>query len=208
MSFGYFGTGQLSKYVPSGMCAKEVTSWWGNESIANSPQRHSPLPTAGKPQERSIPDFPLEEFIVVISVVSLLTNLSVLLNFTHSAELRSHVSGIFILNLSFSNILLTIINMPATFLWWLKDGSTSGTLSMAALVFPMSYSSKMRCKDAFVVVEFFWLDLLSFSICFFIGTFILCFSPCYNEVLSLLTKFLCQLFFFTCLKMLIIITLQ
>ncbi|KAM6942308.1 LOW QUALITY PROTEIN: G-protein coupled receptor 26 [Lycodopsis pacificus] len=58
----------------------------------------------------SMPEFLLEVSIAVIAVVSLLTNLSVLLCFKQSAELRSHVPGIFILNLSFSNILLTIIN--------------------------------------------------------------------------------------------------
>ncbi|KAM9362611.1 G-protein coupled receptor 26 [Symphorus nematophorus] len=138
----------------------------------------------------SIPEFLLEVSIVVIAVVSLLTNLSVLLCFTQSAELRSHVPGIFILNLSFSNILLTIINMPATFLGVARSAqpfgdlfcqalsfsetflTTNAMLSMAALsmdrwiavVFPLSYSSKMRYRDAFLIVAYSWLQSLTFSL--------------------------------------------
>uniref|UniRef100_A0A3B4A9K4 G-protein coupled receptors family 1 profile domain-containing protein n=1 Tax=Periophthalmus magnuspinnatus TaxID=409849 RepID=A0A3B4A9K4_9GOBI len=122
----------------------------------------------------NIPEFLLQVSIVVIAVVSLLTNFSVVLCFTQSTELRSHVPGIFILNLSFSNILLTVINMPATFLGVAEGDkpfrdlfcqgvafaetflTTNAMLSMAALsmdrwvavVFPLSYSSKMRYRDA------------------------------------------------------------
>ncbi|XP_033480887.1 G-protein coupled receptor 26 [Epinephelus lanceolatus] len=138
----------------------------------------------------SIPEFLLEVSIVVIAVVSLLTNLSVLLCFTQSAELRSHVPGIFILNLSFSNILLTVINMPATFLGVAQSAKPFGDLfcqaisfaetfltanamlSMAALsmdrwiavMFPLSYSSKMRYRDAFLIVAYSWLHSLTFSL--------------------------------------------
>lgn len=138
----------------------------------------------------SIPEFLLEVSIVVIAVVSLLTNLSVLLCFTQSAELRAHVPGIFILNLSFSNILLTIINMPATFFAVAQSAKPFGDLfcqavsfaetfltanamlSMAALsmdrwvavVFPLSYSSKMRYRDAFLIVAYSWLHSLTFSL--------------------------------------------
>ncbi|XP_040002828.1 G-protein coupled receptor 26 [Xiphias gladius] len=138
----------------------------------------------------SVPEFLLEVSIVVIAVVSLLTNSSVLLCFTQSAELRSHVPGLFILNLSFSNILLAIINMPATFLgvakgekplgdWFCQAVSfaetfltTNAMLSMAALsmdrwiavVFPLSYSSKMRHRDAFLMVAYSWLHSLTFSL--------------------------------------------
>ncbi|XP_029292993.1 G-protein coupled receptor 26 isoform X2 [Cottoperca gobio] len=137
----------------------------------------------------SIPEFLLEVSIVVIAVVSLLTNLSVLLCFTQSAELRSHVPGIFVLNLSFSNILLTIINMPATFIGVAQRANpfrdslcqaisfaetfltANAMLSMAALsvdrwvavVFPMTYSSKMRYRDACVIVVYSWLHSLTFS---------------------------------------------
>lgn len=138
----------------------------------------------------SIPEFLLEVSIVVIAVVSLLTNLSVLLCFTQSADLRSHVPGIFVLNLSFSNILITLINMPATFLGVAKRTkpfgdlfcqgvsfaetflTTNTMLSMAALsmdrwiavVFPLNYSSKMRYRDAFLIVTYSWLHSLTFSL--------------------------------------------
>ncbi|XP_068178502.1 G-protein coupled receptor 26 [Antennarius striatus] len=138
----------------------------------------------------SIPEFLLEVSIVVIAVVSLLTNLSVLLCFTQSAELKSLVPGIFILNLSFSNVLLTIFNMPATFLGVVNGAkpfgdslcqaiafaetflTTNAMLSMAALgmdrwvavVFPLRYSSKMRHRDAFLIVAYCWLQSLTFSL--------------------------------------------
>lgn len=138
----------------------------------------------------SIPEFLLELSIVVITVVSLLTNLSVLLCFTQSTELRSHVPGLFIINLSFSNVLLAVINMPATFLGVAESAKPFGDLfcqavsfsdtfltinamlSMAALsmdrwiavVFPLSYSSKMRYRDAFLILSYSWLHSLTFSL--------------------------------------------
>lgn len=138
----------------------------------------------------SIPEFLLEVSIVVIAVVSLLTNFSVVLCFTQSTELRSHVPGIFILNLSFSNILLTVISMPATFLGVAKGDkpfgnlfcqgvafaetflTTNAMLSMAALsmdrwvavVSPLSYSSKMRCREALLIVAYSWLHCITFSL--------------------------------------------
>ncbi|XP_028269627.1 G-protein coupled receptor 26 [Parambassis ranga] len=138
----------------------------------------------------SIPEFLLEVSIVVIAVVSLLTNLSVLLCFTRSADLRSHVPGIFVLNLSFSNILLTVIHMPATYLGVARSAkpfgdlfchavsfsetfiTTNAMLSMAALsmdrwvavVFPLSYSSKMRYREAALIVVYSWLHSLTFSL--------------------------------------------
>lgn len=138
----------------------------------------------------SIPDFLLEVSIVVTAVVSLLTNLSVLVCFCHSAELRSHAPGVFILNLSLSNLLLTGINMPATLLGVAQGSKPFGDslckavsfaetfltsnamLSMAALsldrwiavVFPLSYSSKMRHRDAFLIVAYSWLQSLTFSL--------------------------------------------
>ncbi|XP_072318991.1 G-protein coupled receptor 26 [Eucyclogobius newberryi] len=138
----------------------------------------------------SIPEFLLQVSIVVIAVVSLLTNFSVVLCFMQSTELRSHVPGIFILNLSFSNILLTVINMPTTFLG-VAEGhkpfgdllcqgvafaetflTTNAMLSMAALsmdrwiavVFPLSYSSKMRYKDALLILAYSWLHSGTFSL--------------------------------------------
>ncbi|XP_069022075.1 G-protein coupled receptor 26 [Embiotoca jacksoni] len=154
---------------------------------------HGFLPTSAadaEPREMNIPEFLLEMSIVIIAVVSVLTNLSVLLCFTQSADLRSHVPGIFVLNLSFSNILLTVINMPATFLGVAQRAKPFGDLfchavsftetfitsnamlSMAALsmdrwiavVFPLSYSSKMRYRDAFLIVAYSWLHALTFSL--------------------------------------------
>lgn len=138
----------------------------------------------------SIPEFLLQVSIVVTAVVSLLTNLSVLLCFSQSAELRSHVPGIFILNLSLSNILLAAINMPATLLGVAEGArplgdlfcrgaslaetflTTNAMLSMAALsmdrwvavVFPLSYSSKMRYRDALLIVAYSWLQSLTFAL--------------------------------------------
>lgn len=138
----------------------------------------------------SVPGFLLEMSIVVVAVVSLLTNLSVLLCFTHSADLRAHAPGIFILNLSFSNVLLAVVNMPATFLGVAGGAQPLGDpccravgfaetfltanamLSMAALsmdrwvavVFPLSYSSKMRHRDALLMVAYSWLHSLTFAL--------------------------------------------
>ncbi|XP_026216188.1 G-protein coupled receptor 26 [Anabas testudineus] len=138
----------------------------------------------------SIPEFLLEVSIVVVTVVSLLTNLSVLLCFTQSADLRSHVPGLFIINLSFSNVLLAVVNMPATFLGVAERAkpfgdlfcqavsfsetflTTNAMLSMAALsmdrwiavVFPLSYSSKMRYRDALLILAYSWLHSLTFSL--------------------------------------------
>ncbi|XP_049576715.1 G-protein coupled receptor 26 [Syngnathus scovelli] len=148
--------------------------------------------SAGKAEPRmmTIPEFLLEVSIVVVAVVSLVTNMSVLLCFTHSSELRSHVPGIFVLNLSFSNILLAFINMPATFFGVAKSAEpfgksfcqlvsfaetfliTNSMLSMAALsldrwiavMFPLSYSSKMRYRDAILMVIYSWLQSLTFSL--------------------------------------------
>ncbi|TNN56133.1 G-protein coupled receptor 26 [Liparis tanakae] len=137
----------------------------------------------------SIPEFLLQMSIVVTAVVSLLTNLSVLLCFTQSAELRAHAPGIFILNLCFSNILLTVINMPATFIGVAEGAQPLGDalcravgfaetfltanamLSMAALsldrwvavAFPLRYASRMRRRDAFLIVACSWTHALTFS---------------------------------------------
>ncbi|XP_029008941.1 G-protein coupled receptor 26 [Betta splendens] len=138
----------------------------------------------------SVPEFLLEVSIVAITVVSLTTNLSVLLCFTQSSELRSHVPGLFVINLCFSNVLLAGINMPATFLGVASGAkpfgeqfcraasfsetflTTNAMLSMAALsmdrwlavVFPLSYSSKMRCRDALLILAYCWLHALAFAL--------------------------------------------
>lgn len=129
-------------------------------------------------------------FIVVVAIVSLLSNLLVLLCFVHSTEIRRQVPGIFTMNLSFCNILMTVLNMPSTLVGIIKNQQPFGDclchavsfletfltantmLSMAALsidrwvavVFPLSYSSKMRYRDALVMVCYAWLHSLTFSL--------------------------------------------
>ncbi|XP_066577078.1 G-protein coupled receptor 26 [Amia ocellicauda] len=128
--------------------------------------------------------------IVVVAVVSLLSNLLVLLCFLHSTEIRKQVPGVFIMNLSFCNLLITVLNMPSTLLGIIKNRQPFGDcichtvsfletfltintmLSMAALsidkwiavVFPLSYSSKMRYRDAVIMVCYSWLHSLTFSL--------------------------------------------
>ncbi|XP_051558952.1 G-protein coupled receptor 26-like [Myxocyprinus asiaticus] len=132
----------------------------------------------------------LELLIVVIAIVSLVGNLLVLLCFTCSAGVRAQVPGIFIMNLSFCNILIAVLNMPSTLLGVVKRQkpfgdylcytmsfmdtflTTNTMLSMAALsidrwiavVFPLTYSSKMRRKDAVLIVSYAWLHSLAFSL--------------------------------------------
>ncbi|XDV15332.1 hypothetical protein PO909_015447 [Leuciscus waleckii] len=132
----------------------------------------------------------LELLIVVIAVVSLVSNLLVLVCFTCSAQVRAQVPGIFIINLSFCNILITVLNMPSTLFGVLKRQkpfgdhfcqtvsfmdtflTTNTMLSMAALsidrwiavVFPLTYSSKMRLKNAALMVSYAWLHSLAFSL--------------------------------------------
>lgn len=129
-------------------------------------------------------------FIVVIVIVSLLSNLLVLLCFIHSSEIRRQVPGVFTMNLSFCNILISVLNMPSTLvgivnhqqpfgdrlcrtLSFLETFLTANSmLSMAALsidrwiavVFPLSYSSKMRYRDALVMVCYSWLHSFTFSL--------------------------------------------
>ncbi|KAK5848380.1 hypothetical protein PBY51_005999 [Eleginops maclovinus] len=129
-------------------------------------------------------------FIIVVAVVSLLSNLLVLLCFVHSTEIRRQVPGVFTMNLSFCNILITVLNMPATLVGIIRDQQPFGDcichtvsfletfltantmLSMAALsidrwiavVFPLSYSTKMRYKDALIMVCYSWLHSFTFSL--------------------------------------------
>lgn len=129
-------------------------------------------------------------FIVVVAIVSLLSNLLVLLCFIHSSEIRRQVPGVFTMNLSFCNILISVLNMPSTLIGIVKHQQPFGDclcgtlsfleifltansmLSMAALsidrwiavVFPLSYSSKMRYQDALVMVCYSWLHSFTFSL--------------------------------------------
>ncbi|XP_071609093.1 G-protein coupled receptor 78 [Heliangelus exortis] len=128
--------------------------------------------------------------LVLVLVVSLLSNLLVLLCFVYSTEIRKQVAGVFLVNLSFCNLLLTVLNMPSTLLGILKSQQplggcfckavgfletflTSNTmLSMAALsidkwiavVFPLNYTSKMRYKDAVILMGYSWLHSLTFPL--------------------------------------------
>ncbi|XP_072262602.1 G-protein coupled receptor 78 [Pyxicephalus adspersus] len=137
-----------------------------------------------------LPEILLALLLIVVFVVSLLANLLVLICFLCSAEIRKQVSGIFLVNLSLCNLLLTILNMPSTFLamlshqqpmgdclckalGFLETFLTSNTmLSMAALsidkwiavLFPLSYSSKMRYKDAVIMMGYTWLHSLTFPL--------------------------------------------
>lgn len=135
-------------------------------------------------------DIFLELLVVVIAAVSLVANSLVLLCFTCSSRVRAQVPGLFIINLSFCNILIAVLNMPSTLLAIVKCQKpfgdhfcytvsfmdtflTSNTmLSMAALgidrwiavVFPLTYSSKMRLKNAVLMVSYVWLHSLAFSL--------------------------------------------
>lgn len=135
-------------------------------------------------------DIVLALFIVGVAVVSLSSNLLVLLCFVHSGEIRRQVPGVFTMNLSFCNILMAALNMPATLAGVVRGQQPFGDclcravsfletfltansmLSMAALsidrwvavVFPLSYSTKMRYKDALVMLCYSWLHSFTFSL--------------------------------------------
>ncbi|XP_034633363.1 G-protein coupled receptor 26 [Trachemys scripta elegans] len=128
--------------------------------------------------------------VVVLILVSLLSNVLVLICFLYSADIRKQVPGLFILNLTFSNLLMTVLNMPLTLtgiIYKNQPGgdqfchmvgfletflTTNSMLSMAALsidrwiavVFPLSYHSKMRYKDAALILSYTWLHAVSFPI--------------------------------------------
>ncbi|KAK1890319.1 G-protein coupled receptor 26 [Dissostichus eleginoides] len=108
------------------------------------------------------------------------------------ADQRDPPTGarVFTMNLSFCNILITVLNMPATLVGVIRDQQPFGDcichtvsfletfltantmLSMAALsidrwiavVFPLSYSAKMRYKDALIMVCYSWLHSFTFSL--------------------------------------------
>lgn len=131
----------------------------------------------------------LSVLVVVIIIVSLLSNVLVLICFLYNPEIRKQVPGLFNLNLTFCNLLLTVSNMPLTLVGLVSkaqpggDGfcqivgfletflSTNSMLSMAALsidrwiavVFPLRYHSKMRHKDAAFVLAYTWAHSMSFS---------------------------------------------
>ncbi|KAG2462601.1 GPR26 protein, partial [Polypterus senegalus] len=127
--------------------------------------------------------------IVAIILVALLSNVVVLICFLYNAEIRKQVPGLFILNLTFCNLLMTVLNMPLTLVGIINKQhpggkgfcqtlgfletflTTNSMLSMAALsidrwiavVFPLNYHSKMRHKDAVIMLGYTWVHSLSFS---------------------------------------------
>uniref|UniRef100_UPI00398E91AF G-protein coupled receptor 26-like n=1 Tax=Pristiophorus japonicus TaxID=55135 RepID=UPI00398E91AF len=135
-------------------------------------------------------DVILSFFVVVLMVVSLLSNVLVLICFLYSAEIRKQVPGMFIINLTLSNLLMTVLNMPLTLVGLISKEQpgadsvcrmvgfletflvTNSMLSMAALstdrwiavVFPLSYNSRMRYKDAAIMLGYTWLHSLSFPV--------------------------------------------
>eukprot|EP00061_Rhincodon_typus_P004696 g23213.t1 len=56
----------------------------------------------------------LSLFLGILMIVSLLSNVLVLICFLYSAEIRKQVPGMFIINLTLSNLLTTVLNMPLT----------------------------------------------------------------------------------------------
>ncbi|XP_041722684.1 G-protein coupled receptor 26-like [Coregonus clupeaformis] len=136
-----------------------------------------------------IADIAVSVFVVVIIVVSLLSNVVVLICFLYNQEIRKQVPGLFILNLTFCNLLLTVSNMPLTLVGLINKGNTGGNgfcqtvgfldtflttnsmLSMGALsidrwvavVFPLNYHSRIRHRDAVIGLGYTWMHSLSFS---------------------------------------------
>ncbi|KAF7663699.1 hypothetical protein LDENG_00204710 [Lucifuga dentata] len=125
-----------------------------------------------------------------IIVVSLLSNVVVLICFLYNPEIRKQVPGLFILNLTFCNLLLSVSNMPLTLFGLITKGhpggsafcqivgfldtflTTNSMLSMAALsidrwvavVFPLSYHSRIRHRDGIIALGYTWIHSLCFSI--------------------------------------------
>ncbi|XP_061620570.1 G-protein coupled receptor 26 [Phyllopteryx taeniolatus] len=129
-------------------------------------------------------------YLAALSALSLASNLSVLLCFARSADIRRQVAGVFTVNLSVSNVLTAALHMPATAAGVARRRQPFGerpcravgfleifltanaTLSAAALsvdrwvavVFPLSYSSRMRRRDAAAMLCYAWLHSFTFSL--------------------------------------------
>ncbi|KAJ8391805.1 hypothetical protein AAFF_G00085770, partial [Aldrovandia affinis] len=127
--------------------------------------------------------------VAVIIVVSLLSNVLVLICFLYSPEIRKQAPALFVLNLTFCNLLLSVSNMPLTLAGLVGKGNpggegfcrvvgfldtfltTNSMLSMAALsvdrwiavVFPLSYRARMRRRDAAAVLCYSWAHSACFS---------------------------------------------
>ncbi|KAJ0004688.1 hypothetical protein NQD34_010902 [Periophthalmus magnuspinnatus] len=124
-----------------------------------------------------------------IIVVSLLSNVVVLICFLYNPEIRKQVPALFILNLTSCNLLLSVSSMPLTVVGLVTTGhpggsvlcqlvafldtflTTNSMLSMAALsidrwvavVFPLSYHSRIRHRDAVIALGYTWIHSLCFS---------------------------------------------
>ncbi|OCT71562.1 G-protein coupled receptor 26 [Xenopus laevis] len=127
-------------------------------------------------------------WLAVLILAALLSNVVVLICFLSCPDIRGQVPGLFTLNLTLCNLLLTVINMPLTLVGVIHghqpDGeglcmaagfletflTSNSMLSMAALsidrwvavVFPLSYHSKMRYQDAAVILLYSWIHSLAF----------------------------------------------
>nr|XP_061794415.1 G-protein coupled receptor 26-like [Nerophis lumbriciformis] len=133
--------------------------------------------------------------LLAIIAVSLLSNLLVLICFVNNPEIRKHAPALFILNLTFCNLLQSVSNMPLTLAGVLTSGqqprgaagggggvcqtvgfldtflTTNSMLTMAALsidrwvavVFPLSYHSRVRHRDAVAALGYTWAHSLCFS---------------------------------------------
>ncbi|NXA01267.1 GPR26 protein, partial [Nesospiza acunhae] len=138
----------------------------------------------------SIWELLLAFLVVLLMLVALLANVLVLMCFLYSADIRKQVPGLFILNLTFCNLLMAVSSMPLTLAGIIYKSqpagdqvchvvgfletflTTNSMLSMAALsidrwiavVFPLSYHSKMRYRDAALILSYTWLHSASFPI--------------------------------------------
>ncbi|XP_034040855.1 G-protein coupled receptor 26-like [Thalassophryne amazonica] len=127
--------------------------------------------------------------ILGIIVVSLLSNGVVLICFLYNSSIRKQVPALFIVNLTLCNLLLSACNMPLTLVGLVTAGhpggggfcqtvgfldtflTTNSMLSMAALsidrwvavVFPLSYHSRIRHRDAVIALGYTWIHSLCFS---------------------------------------------
>ncbi|KAF7705674.1 G-protein coupled receptor 26-like [Silurus meridionalis] len=128
--------------------------------------------------------------VLAVLVVSLLSNALVLTCFACSLEIRRRAAGLFTLNLATCNLLLAVTNMPLTVLA-LASGdahpggdalcaaaafletflSANAMLTVAALsvdgwmavVFPLSYRSRVRHRDAALALAYAWAHSACFA---------------------------------------------
>uniref|UniRef100_A0A8C4N7Y4 G protein-coupled receptor 26 n=1 Tax=Eptatretus burgeri TaxID=7764 RepID=A0A8C4N7Y4_EPTBU len=136
-------------------------------------------------------DILLSLFAVVVLTASFLSNLIVVICYVYSSEIRRHVPSVFTINLTLCNLVMTLFNMPITLAGIIVPGEfmlgerlcfahgfmetflmSNVMLSMAALsldrwiavVFPLSYNTKMSYKDATAIMLYSWLHSLTFPV--------------------------------------------